>query len=1296
MDLLRASRGLRLALLLALLVGVLNIAVNVLVALQALPRATESALMIGSDVILIGLAVAALLRAFATERIITREALSSRELLRQAEQSEAALRDSESRFRLLAANVPAAISLVGRDLRYRYANERYREWLGIEPQAVVGRHMQEIIGTKAFERGYPHMQAALGGEPQTFENILQGHDGVTIPVLVNFVPYVVGDRVDGFYILRTDISALKAAEENLRMQARETSKQLAEIEAIYDTARIGLAVLDTEGRFLRVNQRMAEINGIPVEGHVGRSLRDVVPEMADAVQGIIKTVLETQTGVLDVELSGETAAQPGVTRQWVEQWLPLRDADGQIFAVNVVVEEVTELRRYQKEQDQLLSQVLEQRRRAEDLAQALQEERDILETIMENTRTQLAYLDPTFNFVRVNSAYAEGARLSREELIGRNHFSLFPDEENEAIFEHVWRTGQPAEYRGRVFEHADQPDRGASYWDWTLVPVKNPGGFTQGLVFSLTDVTEQKRAEEVLRRARDELEQAVRSRTRALTVAIEALDEENTERRRVEAQLRLILDQIPAILWTTDDQLRYTSIQGAGMQSLGLHVEALLGQSIVAAQASLAADSAVTLDAHQRALTGESVTFQASWGGLFHEGYVEALRDAGGSVTGCIGVALDITRRHAAEEALRASETRFRAFFANAPVAVALQDPSGRIIEANPALENLLGASGERLQALTWSDFVHPEDVETDFELFQDMLSGKLSNYQVEKRLLPRTGDQRWVRLTVSVARDLSGLPYLIVSMAEDITEAKSAARELAEREQQYRSIFEATSDGLVITDLEGQIVDINPAAITMSGYTRSEVAQLRPSDFIARERRESFRRLLALVRDSERLEIQTLGQRRDGSQFDLELRASRFVYRGEPHLLSMVRDITERVRSIQLLEARVKERTRELSTLLEVSRSISATLEQRPLLALVADQIQRLLPAASILLYVLDEDRLTLAEHRGFSRDMASDERIDLSDPQVLEEARRQDVPYVASNLSSEPGAGFAGRIYDRMRALMPLARSAVWAPLCVKGRVVGGLGVVDNEAGRFAARDAELLATIANQAAVALDNAQLYEQAQELAILQERQRLARELHDSVTQALYSLVLMTEATRRLLMLEQTERLATFLGRIAETAQQVLKEMRLLVYELRPTVLARDGLISAVRQRLQTVEGRAGVDAQLLVTGNAYIPEQIEGELYRVAQEALNNSLKHSGATSVVVRLDLQPASACLKITDNGRGFEVEKLGEGGMGLTSMKERAHRLGGRLDLTSVAGQGTTVCLEIPLVTIQENEVKHGRN
>lgn len=206
---------------------------------------------------------------------------------------------------------------------------------------------------------------------------------------------------------------------------------------------------------------------------------------------------------------------------------------------------------------------------------------------------------------------------------------------------------------------------------------------------------------------------------------------------------------------------------------------------------------------------------------------------------------------------------------------------------------------------------------------------------------------------------------------------------------------------------------------------------------------------------------------------------------------------------------------------------------------------------------------------------------------------------------------------------------------------------------------------------------------EAQTRAALEERQRLARELHDSVTQSLYSLTLLAEAGRRTAVAGDLEKVSGFIARLGETAQQALKEMRLLVFELRPLALETEGLVDALQHRLDAVEKRGGVHAQLRTVNLPDLPAAVEHSLYRIAQEALNNALKHSGATAVTVTLNAEANRVELEIADNGRGFEVTAAGGGGLGLVSLRERAEALGGQVFITAQPGEGTRVRVSVPL-------------
>ncbi len=215
----------------------------------------------------------------------------------------------------------------------------------------------------------------------------------------------------------------------------------------------------------------------------------------------------------------------------------------------------------------------------------------------------------------------------------------------------------------------------------------------------------------------------------------------------------------------------------------------------------------------------------------------------------------------------------------------------------------------------------------------------------------------------------------------------------------------------------------------------------------------------------------------------------------------------------------------------------------------------------------------------------------------------------------------------------------------------------------------------------------AELGDQTRRAAILEERQRLARELHDSASQSLYSARMYAEAALRQLAAGHDGEAAGHVQQTRDLVANGVTELRRLIHELRPPALAEQGLMAALQARLATVEGRAGLQTEVSSEPAQLerLPEPVEHELYSVAIEALNNVLKHASARRLTVRLRQQPRTMSVEVADDGIGFEPDGIAGAqprGLGLVGMRERAERLGGRLDISSSPGHGTRVFLEVP--------------
>jgi signal transduction histidine kinase len=228
------------------------------------------------------------------------------------------------------------------------------------------------------------------------------------------------------------------------------------------------------------------------------------------------------------------------------------------------------------------------------------------------------------------------------------------------------------------------------------------------------------------------------------------------------------------------------------------------------------------------------------------------------------------------------------------------------------------------------------------------------------------------------------------------------------------------------------------------------------------------------------------------------------------------------------------------------------------------------------------------------------------------------------------------------------------------------------------YTIEDINLFTAISDAIGKMVEREQLFRQAEQAAVTEERHRLARELHDSVTQMLYSLVLFCGAGRRALKQNEYKLLEQHLEKIDQTALQALKEMRLLVYELRSPVFQAEGLVRALQNRLESVEKRMGINVQIAATGSLALSDSAEFGLYRIAEEALNNALKHAKATSILVSINSSNGQVVLEVVDNGCGFDLETVqNHPGFGLKTMHERAHEIGGAIQLASEPGQGTRV-------------------
>jgi PAS domain S-box-containing protein len=721
-----------------------------------------------------------------------------------------------------------------------------------------------------------------------------------------------------------DITALKQAEEERERLLAENRRQRAFLERLIEAAPVGLAVVrGPDHRYELVNPRYRAIPGMPDAPMVGHTIAEVFPDVVgqDALEMVEQVY---QTGQTVGAREYEASAGPGREETyWDVDHVPLRGPDGAVDGVLILTDEVT---------DEVLA-----RRHVQDLAESLARERDVLQTIMENTRTQLAYLDPQFRFGLVNSAYVQGSGHSSEELMGHHYFDLFPDPENQAIFQRVRDTAEPVEFLAKPFEFAGQPERGVTYWDWTLVPVKNPEGQVQGLVLSLTDVTDMQRLLMALGAERARLKAIIENAPEAIVVADQAC--------------RLVLANPAA------DRLYAQPVP------YGQDLESQAGLALRSADGAL-------YDPHDLPLTrsvrdGETVrnlemTVRQPDGQLHHLLVSTApIQDEQGDVAGAVGVFQDITERRRTRQALQRYATRLRILHETDQAILAARSAEEiaeaalshvqqlvSFLRASVVLFNLekneasvlaVRTKGETRKAKGWRGRIGNEwNIETlaqgQIHVVEDLQALPSSSPLLE--ILQGEGLHSYVHVPL-LARDTL-LGSLNLGMAspgapgpEELDIAREMAAQLAIGLQQARlheqlerhavdleqrvarrtaalqasqarlqAIFDGAAIGIALADAGGRILESNPTLQAMLGYSADELRTMlftgftHPGDVKADV--DLFRELVVGSRTEYSLDKRYI--RKDGKIVWARLTVSLVRVRKDqaPLAIGMVEDITE------------------------------------------------------------------------------------------------------------------------------------------------------------------------------------------------------------------------------------------------------------------------------------------------------------------------------------------------------------------------------------------------------------------
>lgn len=416
--------------------------------------------------------------------------------------------------------------------------------------------------------------------------------------------------------------------------------------------------------------------------------------------------------------------------------------------------------------------------------------------------------------------------------------------------------------------------------------------------------------------------------------------------------------------------------------------------------------------------------------------------------------------------------------------------------------------------------------------------------------------------------------------------------------------------------------------------------------------------------------------------------------------------------------------RTRDLLTLFEVDRSIRAESNLERLLEGVVSRIQERVKADSSAVYLADEDgRLALAwgrdssgetmrsgaallEHQHATQLEEGAERTHL--PLTLEHgapftleygssagslaqlAAQQRVPLMIGGLESQPvlqtADGETVRVLETGDPVLSGARAVLALPMVSENEVIGVIVLADSSRDAFDLRELPLLGLLANQVTLAVRNARAYLYSEELAIFDERNRIAREIHDGIAQSLAFTAMKLDLAERILE-RDPERVRSELVSAKTTLREQIKEVRRSIFALRPLNLERLGFLETMRQYVKDFGEQNSVKTTLEIVGDAKLSPTNEAVMFRILQEALNNIAKHSRANKVFVNLSANSSGTSLSVTDDGVGFDPAKLtgivsSVGGLGLQQMRERIEARGGQFEYVSALGAGAKVSASLP--------------
>ncbi len=1136
-----------------------------------------------------------------------------------------------------------------------------------------------------------------------------------------------GRGVSAYGIAR-DITDRKRAEDDLQESSRRVQQHHAELEFIYRNVPVGLCVVDREFRFLRMNERLAELNGIPANDHLCRTIREVLPDMADRLEPIWQRVLETGDPVINVELRGRTPKQPGVERDWLGSYIPVRDANGGIYGIGCVVEEVTD------------------RKRAEE---ALRGSELQFRSMFDLAASGMTLLDArTGCFIQVNDRFCEITGYSRDELMRLSPIEItHPDDRvrDQEGFIRLLR-GDIDEYHvEKRYLRRDGSIR------WVVVAVRllrDAEGHPLRTTAVIQDVTDRRRAEEALQQS--------------------------------EQRLRLFIHNAPAAIAMFDRDMKYVSVSRRWLEDYGLTGIDVMGRSHYEVFPEIPER---WKELHRRALAGEILRHEADH---FEraDGSVQWIKwqlhpwwTGAGEVGGIILFTEDITDRIQAEEALRESEELLRAATDHARVGLVVLDADRRYTFVNPAYRELMSLTGTDMIGRRMDEVLGPHYDQT-CHCLERVFAGERVSYELSvpagdrdrDRSYAVTCEPRWE----AGARRVVGM----VAVVTDITERKQAQEHLARVYAFTRQVVDIVPNFIYVKDGEGRFTLVNKAVADSYGTTVDELMGRTDADFnphttqVEQSRRmdrevmstgQEWRgeeqitdysgrvRCLDTVKrpifDERGATVQVLGSATDiteRKQAEAELKAIAWLLREDATSSPVPEpqpygDLTELNQAGIILRTVGKDLLTSMTgDAVDLLGSSGAIYEKSGHYAsgLFSSHWCRFMDQASRARCGTADNRAALASGEwhchescweAASRSMETGEPVDIpckggirlyavpikvdghtvgsidigygdppKDPEILSE--------LADRYGVEPDTlrELSASMPSRPQFIVEVAKARLRSSAVLLGEIIKRRRaeedlrcLTDNLEVHISERTEALMHSQAQLRALATEL--------NLAEQRERKRLAVELHDYLAQMLVLVRLKLGQSKR--FSGPAQQCAEMITQADEVLTDALSYTRTLVSDLSPPVLYEFGLPAALRwlaDRMRRHE--LGVALDLEEAGTVSLPEDQAVLLFQSVRELLMNAAKHAGTGQATIRLSQQKGLLLVEVRDHGKGFDMAAAGappedktvSSKFGLFSIRERMKALGGGFELQSAPGQGTMAMLTLPMKATDERAVRGKRD